>query len=146
MSEREQRLQQHKEIINRLILEIKTTNPSAEIIEREYSSELVYYTVRVVASKIKVSKETRSLYIKDNATKLLKNKFLTKNDAENAIKLVLPKALEHFNTCLKEYQELAKRLNFSLGFNYDGDTHGIYNEYEYISFELEGFYFQFKID
>jgi len=142
----EQRTQRHKETINQLVEDIKKINPNAELITGQYVTELVYYTVSVVKSKIKVEKNRRSLYIKDDASKLLNYRYLTKQDAESAIKAVMPMAQQKFETCLQAYKKLANELGFYLSYNYDGDTHGIYDEYEYIGFTMDGFNFQFIIE
>lgn len=104
-----------------------------------------YYTVSVVKSKIKVSKNQKQIR-SDSVDKFEKSHYLTEAQALQAINDVLPEAEKHFNNCLAKYRELTKELNFSIGFNYDGDTHGIYNEYDYISFTMGKFNFQFEMD
>ena len=146
ITQRDSRINEHKRIIDQLEQQIKTINPNAEFIKTEYSTKLVYYTVSVIASKIKTSKQVRDLYIKDDALKLLNGKYLTKLDAENAIKEVILEAENKFNDCLEAFIKLERSMGFIVGFNYDGDSHGIYNEYQYISFKLKGFDFQFQID
>lgn len=139
------RIEEHKKIIENLVDKIKQINPNAQFDKRQYATDLIYYTVSVVKGKVKTNKETRSLYIKDDAVKLLKGKFLSEDDAKKSIGVVLPFALEKFDACKEAYFSLCKQNQFNVGFNYDGDSHGIYNEYDYISFTLDGFSFQFAI-
>lgn len=135
-----------------IVNKIKELNPDAEFNTGKYSIELIHYSVTVICSKVTVTKETKTIYsypqssIDDIANKMTKNVYLTKNAALDAINAVMPKAKSHFENCLKEFRDLKTRLSFSVGFNYDGDTHGIYNEYEYISFKLDGFDFQFILE
>lgn len=104
-----------------------------------------YYTVSVVKSKVKIKKESKE--IKSDKVELFnQSHYLTEAQARMAINDVLPEALKKFNQCKEAYLKLHKELEFSSGLNYDGDTHGIYNEYEYISFKMEGFSFQFELD
>lgn len=104
-----------------------------------------YYTVSLIKSKVAVGKNEKSIR-SDSVDKFERSYYLTEAQAKQAINDVLPRAEQHFKTCLENYRKLANDLNFYVGFNYDGDTHGIYNEYEYISFKMDGFSFQFEID
>jgi hypothetical protein len=102
--------------------------------------------ISVVKGKIVIEKRDRIIYKNDNIEKLVKDKFLTPEEAENAIKSVLPRAKEHFKTCSDKHLQLCQELKFSVGFHYEGDTYGIYNEYDYISFKMDSFDFQFAIN
>lgn len=146
IKERDERIELHNQIIKSLSEEIKALKPQAEIIEGKYTTKLNYYFASVVNGKIKISKEDRSLYIKDKAENVIKGKFLTENEARQAISEVMPLALDKFKACKDAYFKLCSEMQFNVGFNYDGDTHGIYNEYEYISFKIGEFSFQFPID
>lgn len=133
---------QEQEIVNNLI----SLRPDINIIKSQYKTEFVYYTVQVQNSKVKVTKNTRIIYIKDKAENLIKNKFFSEQEAREAIGKVLPMAKEKFNTILEAYKKLTNDLQFSIGYNIDGDYYGIYNEYSYIAFHLDGFDFQFNIN
>ena len=132
--------------IERLVVEIKALRPDAELDIEKYATKLTYYKVSVVASKIVICHYVKSLYIIDTAEKVVKLKYLTKAEAEAAIKEVLPEAEAKFEMCRKAYNKMEQELGFSKSYSYDGDTHGIYNEYESISFDLKGFYFEFRIE
>lgn len=135
-----------------IVSKVKELNPEAEFNIGKYSMELVYYSASVVASKVKVTKVMKLIYsypersIDDLARLMTLDKHLTKQAAIDAIKTVLPKAQAHFEHCQSELKALQNKLNFFHGYSYDGDTHGIYNEYDYISFKLDGFYFEFATD
>lgn len=141
----EQRTQRIKETIEKTVAEVKAARPDAEFIVGKYTTEMVYYTVSVIKSEIKVEKNTISLTSKYTSDQLLKRTYLTKAEAQSAIGEVMPKAQAHFNNCLALYRKLTQEMGFYMGFNYEGDTHGIYDEYEYISFVMDGFNFQFKV-
>ena len=135
-----------------IVNKIKELCPNAEFNIGKYSMELVHYTASVECSKVKITNETKTIYsspqksVDEIAVNMTKHVYLTKQAAIDAISKVLPRAQAHFETCLKEYRDLNKRLSFSVGFHYDGDSYGIYNEYEYISFKLDEFSFQFEIN
>jgi hypothetical protein len=109
------------------------------------NNKLIYYTVSVVRGEIVISENERSIYIKDNPENLIKDKFLTKKDAENAISPVFLKAKIKFKKCLDKLNDLKNELGFYISYTYEGDTHGIHDEYQYISFKIDGFDFSFEI-
>lgn len=117
-----------------------------EFKQNAYTTELVYYSVSVVKGEIKVVRKTRNIYLKDDPTKLVKYGYRTEKEALNAINEVMPKALNHFKDCLQAYRELTNKMSFSVGHSYEGDTYGIYNEYDYISFKHDGFNFEFVLN
>lgn len=146
VEERDNRIKEIKAKEDLIVKELRRLRPEIEIVTGEYKSEIVYYTVSVIKSKVKIEKNTRSIYIKDIPENLIKNRFLTKDQAQSALEEVLPRAKEKFEKCLESYRTLCKESGFSIGFNYDGDTYGIYNEYDYLSFVIDGFNFQFEIE
>lgn len=129
-----------------IINELLRLRPDVELKRSQYVTELIYYGASVVKGKIKIERNTRGIYIKDNPANLVRYGYRTEAEARQAIGAVLPLAQAHFDECLKQYRELTSRLGFSIGYNYDGDGHGIYNEYEYISFKMQDFHFSFEID
>jgi len=141
-----ERIKRIVDTVEAIASEVERTHPHAEIIRGKYVTDLVYYSVSVVNGKIVTEKQTRTINIKCEAEKITRGRYLSKSIAEEAIKKVLPEAQKHFENILKAYRELSSSMKFSIGHNYDGDTHGIYNEYDYVSFELNGFHFQFPID
>jgi hypothetical protein len=104
-----------------------------------------YFIPQVLGSEVKISKHTAMFVRSDKVEQWEKGKYLSKEDAKNAIEAVLPRAKDKFKACLEAYNKTCQDGQFSVGFNYDGDTQGIYDEYEYICFKMEGFNFQFKI-
>lgn len=151
MDKKPQTSEEHQARREAIVKAIKELRPDAEIGGGKFTQSLVYYTVCVHKSQIKVGKEERNIFswpdhtVEEAAKILTSNRFLTKAEARNAIEAVLPKAQEHFQACLKKYQEAMSSLNFSVGYTYDGDTHGIYDEYEYINFKMDGFDFEFEM-
>ncbi len=105
-----------------------------------------HYIPSVVKGKIVISTEENRSIRSSHVAQWEAGKYLTKQEATDAISKVFLISKERFDLCLKKHHELCNEMAFSIGFNYDGDTHGIYNEYEYISFKLHGFDFQFPID
>lgn len=129
-----------------IVDEMLRLRPDTEFKQNTYTTDLVYYSVSVIKGKVKVSKDTRGIYLNADPAKLVAYGFRTELEARNSINAVMPKALQRYQEYLDAYRELTTRMGFSVGHNYDGDTHGIYNEYNYISFSLEGFHFQFEIE
>jgi hypothetical protein len=105
-----------------------------------------YFVPSVVKGKVRISKESSTFVRSDKVNEWEKGRYLTEEAAKAAIEKALPMALEKFILCQEKHNALCRELGFSLGFNYDGDSHGIYNEYQYISFTLDGFSFQFPIE
>lgn len=139
-------LQLEQDLKRQAILdEVMRLRPDTELQVNQYTTDLVYYSASVIKGKIDIRRDTRGIYLNAEPAKLVKCGFRTELEARNAINEVMPKALRHYEDCLKAYRELTTKMGFSVGYNYDGDTHGIYNEYEYISFKLDGFNFQFEI-
>ncbi len=132
--------------IGKLVVDILSVKPEAEIITGKYKTEIAHYTVSVVGSEVQVERHKRSLYVKDDFRNIVKNYYLTKAEATAAIMEVLPEAQAKFKVCAEAISKLESELGFIKSYNYDGDTHGIYNEYESISFELKGFRFQFRLE
>lgn len=100
------------------------------------------YYPSVIKGEIKINKETSSYVRSDKVEQWEKSHYTTEEDAKSAISNILPLAITEFN----RRKELYDSLGFSIGFNFDGDYHGIYNEYYYISFQLEGLSFQFELN
>ena len=129
-----------------ILKKLRSLSPEIEIISDNYGDRFQYYTASVTKSEIKIEKQTRMIYMNDKPEGLIKDRFLTEKGAKEAILKVMPLAKEKYRTCLNLYNNLKKEQQFSVGYNYDGDTYGIYNEYSYISFNLNGFDFQFEME
>lgn len=126
----------------KVVAKVKSLNPDAIVNENGF----IHYTVSVVKSKVVTEKHTRHIYGNDTGDNMRADTYyFTQKDAENAIMQVMPEAKEKFEKCLDAYTKLTQDLGFSKGFSYSGDTHGIYNEYDYIYFKIKGFNFQFEV-
>lgn len=106
--------EEHQARREAIVSKVKELNPEVEFNITKYSMELVYYSASVVASKIKVTKETKTVYsypekpIDDLARLMTLEKHLTKQAALDSIKIVYPKAKAHFEHCKTELVELQK--------------------------------------
>lgn len=105
-----------------------------------------YYIPSVVNGKVVASKYDNKSVRSDKVDEWGAGRYLTKEAAKEAISLVLPKAKGKFLACQEAHQKVCSEMGFGVGYTYDGDTHGIYDEYQYISFTMDGFNFQFPID
>lgn len=70
--------------------------------------------------------------------------FETMDEAVNNFLAVQERAKVKAEEIVTEYQKLQQKLGFSVGFIYEGDTYGIYDEYQYISFKFDGYMFMVK--
>lgn len=139
-----ERLKIQDEMRAKVVNDLKILVPNIEIIEGLCPS-FNYYTVSVVKSKITISKYNRAVYLNDIPENVIKDKYFSAHDAETAIELVMPHAKRKFSECLDAVMNLKRRMNFCVGFSYEGDTHGIYDDHQYISFDLDGFSFSFEM-
>lgn len=135
------------ELNKQIVKKLKELAPQAEVssIPTIGHFRFFYYTVSVVRSQIVVVRQWRDIYTNDTPENLIKNRYLTENEAREAINKVRPRAIEKYNNCLKAFEELKRNLGFSVGFNYEGDSCGIYDEHYYIEFNMDGFDFNFEI-
>lgn len=139
------RLQEIDNKIKEIVCDIKKIRPDVEFSGSEKSPQLVHYTVSFIKNGPVVTKNSINIYSKTIPEKIVSGKYLTEKEAMDSFNKVLPIAVNKFNTCKSALSKLTTELNFSVGFHYDGDCYGIYNEYDYISFEIDGFYFQFEL-
>lgn len=100
-----------------------------------------YFVPSVYMSEVQVEKN-RAQH-KSNQ-KIPAGRFLTKEDAINAINKVMPKAQHKFSECSHALNELKNKMDFESGDTYEGDTHGTYNDHSFIRFQMDGFYFSFE--
>ena len=104
-----------------------------------------YYTISFLNEEAIVRK--RKKQIKSNEEDLfLKNNYISKEQAIEATKHLLQLAKEKSSKVIKAYHDLHKELDFESSYHYEGDSYGIYNEYEYIRFKIENVEFTYTID
>lgn len=135
----------NKEIIEKLIVDLTNINPEIEIVRTKYTEKIVYYTPHVHDGKIKISKNDRNLYIKDDATKLARNRYFTKQQAKNAILEVMEQADSKARVIAEKLVELENQFDFYIDYTMEGDTYGIYEDYLNINFELNNFSFNYNV-
>ncbi len=75
-----------------------------------------------------------------------KGHHLTEEDARDAIKPVLPKAKEKFNSIREKLRQMESSLGFELSYTMEGDTHGIHEDHLDIDFSMDGFNFSFPLE
>lgn len=126
-----------------LIRSVLQVRPDVTFRMTKHCVYFTQYRPSVRKSLIVFDKSERSVYKSTHPEHILNMKYLTELEAREVIAPVYIKAIEKFKECIAAKQELHARLGFNSGVNYDGDVHGIYNEYEYVSFEMDGFHFEF---
>ena len=126
-----------------LIKSVLQARPDATFRMTKHCVYFTQYRPSVLKSLIVFDKSERSVYKSTHPEHILSMKYLTKSEAREAIAPVYIKAIEKFKKCIAAKQELHARLGFNSGFFYEGDKYGIDDEYDYISFEMDGFHFEF---
>lgn len=128
------------------VSELRAINMFNSAIERGwFYVDKEYYTISFLNRKAIVRKHKKQ--IRSNKEDLfLKNHYISKKQAIKATKHLLPLAGEKYSKVIKAYHDLHKELDFESGYHYEGDSYGIYNEYEYIRFKIENVEFTYTID
>ena len=127
-----------------VMAEVLKANPNVQFKTDRKIAWFYYYMPSVKKSNIVVNKIKRDIYSSTTAKCILAHKYMTDKEAREAITHSIPKAIEKFKECLKAKQELQAKLGFESGFYYEGDSYGIEDEYDCISFDMDGFHFQFN--
>ncbi len=126
--------------------------PDANLIEKYFNDAVErgwvwvnydYYVPSVYMSNIVVTKNKAP---RRSNIPVPKDRFLTKESALKAIEEVFPEAEYKFLKCLDALVKLQKDMDFESGSFYEGDTHGTYNDHDFISFYMKGFHFSFDQD
>lgn len=117
-----------------------------ETIERGWVwIDFEFFVGSIFDSKIEIEKKKKS--IRSDRFEKFKNDYSTTKEQENErLKPILKKAIDKFNECEQAFLKLQRELEFNVDFSMFGDTYGIYESYQYISFDIEGVYCKFKID
>ena len=124
---------------------LKELRPEAELRFDKYTEKLVVYSASVVEGKVKIYKDTRTIYVKDNPEKLAKL-YLTNEEAKQAITEFLEQADAKAMNITKRIVELEKELEFDVSYEMEGDTYGIHKDYSSILFKIDKFHFQYDLD
>jgi hypothetical protein len=92
--------------------------------------------------------------LEDNKASTLKREFFekptgwfnTEDEAKIDYFIVYQRAMEEADKIKKALKELQKELGFHVSYHMSGDTYGIYEDYQYISFRMSGYDFYFKTE
>ena len=139
----EQRIQRFRELREAVAQEMLQKYPNLELDHHEYGIEVISYIPSYSNGKIKVNRSRRFI----GYTALdLSNRYLTAEDAKNAISPVVPKAEEKYRQILQAFKSLQSSMECTISYWADGDDlHGI-NVGQSIYFEMEGFSFDFDLE
>lgn len=70
--------------------------------------------------------------------------FETEQEAMTHFTAARTTALEKADEILRELSLLQKKLGFYISYTMEGDTYGIYNDYQYIGIKVAGYEFMLK--
>lgn len=135
------REQHFKELRENIAAEMLQKYPKLELDRRQYGIKAINY-IPYYQDGIKVRKVEREINTKSFS---MENQHLTKADAIAAITPVVPKAEEKYKQIVEAFNSLQSNMACHISYRMDGDTHGIYEDSLYVSFEMNGFDFQFDI-
>lgn len=123
-----------------LFYEWREENPGESV---TMQSNFGTFGIGAVFTDYKHYKEIR----KELGLEALHEKMIADYQAEQKKKsaLAFEKAKPILDACEKELNAVLKRHNCNLSYAMDGDTHGIYEDYQYIGIEIDGFHFERKI-
>jgi hypothetical protein len=144
MNTQEQKRDEQRTNRLKVINQIKADYPHIEHNGDNILWKFFHYIPSVNCGKIVVNKRGQSVW--ESYPKNIGGLYLTKQQATEAIQAVFPKAIEKFNACKLALDELRKTMDFTIGNHIEGDTHGIDLEYQYISFSIDGFGFDFEYE
>jgi hypothetical protein len=95
---------------------------------------------KVIKSNIKVA--CLELYSKRPDQKL----FLSKEEALADYNTALDQAFEKFKAISIQLKELSTKFDFHISYTMEGDTHGIYEDYQYVCIKVDGYEIMFKYE
>ena len=106
--------------------------------------EVEYFTATIKNSEIKINKAKKQ--IKSNSYNMfLKSHFIDAEKLKNKLKLTLKKANVKFDRCFEAFEKLKKEMDFDLDYQMYGDTFGIYEDFQYISFKIDNVYCEYQL-
>lgn len=121
--------------------ELEAQNPNIEIIRYDARTVFLYFVPYFSEGQVKFRKYEMAIHEKmPDVSKF----YLTRHDANNAIKPHIELAKSKFRICSSTLNELQKSLGFEVCHVVEGDTHGI-TDYMSIDFKHAGFDFSFEL-
>lgn len=132
-----------KSITNRISF---TINEFDRMVERGFIwLDREYFTGQIINGKIEVEKHKKQIQ-SSKQDLFLKNHSITKEDVIEKLKPILIKAKDKFENCRQKLVLLQNELEFDVNYMMLGDTHGIYEDYLYISFTIDGIFCKFEFN
>ena len=84
--------------------------------------------------------------IKTQRFKAWKNEFTTPEEARKHFNMALKIATKEYKLFYNKYRELITTCGCSISYIMNGDTHGIYEDYMYVGFTVNGYYIKFALN
>ena len=107
--------------------------------------DVEYYSGTIEDSKIVVEK--RNKQVRSNKHQLfLDTHDITETAVKEKLKPILEKAEKKFDKINKIFTKLLTDEDCDISYTMNGDTYGIYEDYMYISFNIEGVFCKFRIE
>jgi hypothetical protein len=103
------------------------------------------YTGMIENSKIIITKNKKQ-FQSDKSDLFLKNYNTNKEELVEKLKPILVKADEKFEICKAAFFKSQEELDFDVDYTMLGDTYGIYKDYMYISFKIDGVFCRFELN
>lgn len=142
MESSEEREQRFRALRESIVAQLLVKYPDITFDRHKYGVDIVYYVVSYSDGAVRTRRRTRSIY---TTVPNLDSYFLTKSRAVAAITEYVPAAVEKFQRCVSALDALKASLGFDVSYVVEGDTHGVDDDYQYLSFEMGGFSFVFRI-
>ena len=114
--------------------------------------DVEFFTASILNSKIVTKKEKRSIQ-SNKYEKFVNTKnfyvfphYMTEKDANESLKETLKKAKEKFEICKELLNKIQSENDFIVDYTMEGDTHGIYEDYLHITFNIDGTFCKFELN
>lgn len=132
-----------KSINNRISF---TINEFDRMVERGFIwLDREYFTGTIIDSEIKVEKRKKQI-MSNKHDLFLNSHHTTKEAVIESLKPILAKAKEKFEICKELLNKIQDENDFNVDYTMEGDTHGIYEDYLYISFYIDGTFCKFELN
>lgn len=129
------------ELREKIVAEMLQKYPKLELNRHQYGIKAISY-IPYYQDGIKVRKVERGINLRPFS---MENQHLTKEDAIQAITPVVEKAKEKYQKIVEAFNLIQSNMNCCISYRMVGDTYGIDEDSLYVSFEMNGFDFQFDI-
>ena len=137
----EQRLQRLLELRESIVQEMLQKYPNLELDRRQYEIDAISY-IPYYQNGIKFSKTKKGIYTKSFS---MENKYLTKEDAQKAIEVVIHKAQEKYKAILEAFKLLQSNMDCNISYQLSSNLYLTEDGNLCISFKMDGFDFHFDL-